>query len=161
VDTELSSILRGTHGAEKMAEVLGVARSGYYSWIGGGQSARAVEEKELVEQIQHIQGEGGQRYGSPRMREELLRRGRHVGKKRVARIMRENALGARQKRRFVLTTRSEKGQEVAENCWTGTSKPPRSTACGYLTLPTLRRSKGGCICVPCLTCTPVGWWAGR
>jgi transposase InsO family protein len=106
---------RGTHGVEKMAEVLGVARSGYYCWTAGGPSARAVEEKELVEQIQVIQGEVSHRYGSPRMREELERRGRHVGKKRVARIMRENGLGPRPKRRFVLTTRSEKGQEVAEN----------------------------------------------
>ena len=112
---QVMSEQRGTHGVEKMAEVLGVARSGYYSWISGGQSARAVEEKELVEQIQQIQGEVSHRYGSPRMREELQRRGQHVGKKRVARIMRENALGARQKRRFVLTTRSEKGQEVPEN----------------------------------------------
>ncbi len=106
---------RGTHGVEKMAQVLGVARSGYYSWIGDGQSARAVEEKQLVEQIKGIQGEVSHRYGSPRMRAELLRRGRHVSKKRVARIMKENALGPRPKRRFVLTTRSEKGQEVAEN----------------------------------------------
>ena len=106
---------RGTHGVEKMAEVLSVARSGYYSWLQGGMSARAVEEKELVKQIQQIQGEVSHRYGSPRMKEELQRRGRHVGKKRVARIMRENALGARAKRRFVLTTRSEKGQEVAKN----------------------------------------------
>jgi putative transposase len=112
---QLMSEQRGTHGVEKMAEVLGVARSGYYSWVEGGQSARAVEEKELVEQIQVIQAEVSHRYGSPRMREELQRRGRHVGKKRVARIMRENALGARQKKRFVLTTRSESGQEVAEN----------------------------------------------
>ncbi len=106
---------RGTHGVEKMAQVLGVARSGYYSWIGDGQCARAVEEKQLVEQIKGIQGEVSHRYGSPRMRAELLRRGRHVSKKRVARIMKENALGPRPKRRFVLTTRSEKGQKVAEN----------------------------------------------
>jgi transposase InsO family protein len=112
---QVMSEQRGTHSVEKMAEVLGVARSGYYCWIEGGQSARAVEEKELVEQIQVIQGEVSHRYGSPRMREELQRRGRHVGKKRVARIMREHALGPRAKRRFVLTTRSEKGQEVAEN----------------------------------------------
>ncbi len=106
---------RGTHGVEKMAEVLGVARSGYYSWIEGGQSVRAVEEKQLVEKIKEIQEEVSHRYGSPRMRAELLRRGRRVSKKRVARIMRENTLGARPKRRFVVTTRSEKGQEVAEN----------------------------------------------
>jgi transposase InsO family protein len=112
---QVMSEQRGTHGVEKMAEVLGVARSGYYCWIEGGQSARAVEEKELVEQIQGIEGEVDHRYGSPRMREELLRRGRRVGKKRVARIMSKNALGPKPKRRFVLTTRSEKGQEVAEN----------------------------------------------
>lgn len=112
---QVMSEQRGTHGVEKMAEVLGVARSGYYSWVEGGQRVRSVEETELVEQIKQIQGEVSHRYGSPRMREELLKRGRHVGKKRVARIMRENALGPRPKRRFVLTTRSEKGQEVAEN----------------------------------------------
>jgi putative transposase len=112
---QIMSEQRGTHSVEKMAEILRAARSGYYCWIEGRKSARAVEEKELVEQIQHIQGEVRHSYGSPRMREELLRRGRHVGKKRVARIMRENALGPQPKRRFVLTTRSEKGQEVAQN----------------------------------------------
>ena len=65
---QLMSEQRETHGVEKIAEVLGVARSGYYCWIEGGQSARAVEEKELVEQIQVIQGEMSHRYGSPRMR---------------------------------------------------------------------------------------------
>ena len=86
--------------------------------IPGSRAVRAHEplrRKQLVEQIKEIQGEVSHRYGSPRMRAELQRRGRHVGKKRVARIMRENALGPRPKRRFVLTTRSEKGQEVAEN----------------------------------------------
>jgi putative transposase len=112
---QIMSEQRGTHSVEKMAEILRAARSGYYCWIEGRKSARAVEEKELVEQIREIQGEMRHSYGSPRMREELLRRGRHVGKKRVARIMRENALGPQPKRRFVLTTRSEKGQEVAQN----------------------------------------------
>jgi hypothetical protein len=34
---QVMSEQRGTHGVEKMAEVLGVARSGYYSWSEGGQ----------------------------------------------------------------------------------------------------------------------------
>lgn len=121
---QIMSEQRGTHSVEKMAEVLRAARSGYYSWIQGRESARAVEEKELVEQIREIQGEVRHSYGSPRMREELLRRGRHVGKKRVARIMRGNALGPQPKRRFVLTTRSEKGQEVAENLLDRNFKAP-------------------------------------
>ena len=112
---QIMSKQRGTHGVEKMAEVLGVARSGYYAWLDGKESARALEEKELIEQIRKIQGEVRHSYGSPRMREELLRRGRHVGKNRVARIMRENALGPQPKKRFVVTTHSKDGQEVAEN----------------------------------------------
>jgi len=98
-----------------MAEVLGVARSGFYAWLDGEQSARAVEEKEFLGQIQQIQGEVNRRYGSPRMTAELRRRGRKIGHDRVARIMRENELGPRRKKRFVQTTRSEKGQKVAEN----------------------------------------------
>jgi putative transposase len=121
---QVMSEQRGTHSVERMAEVLRAARSGYYSWIEGREGVRAVEERELVEQIQHIQGEVRHSYGSPRMREALLRHGRHVGKNRVARIMRENALGPKPKRRFVLTTRSEKGQEVAENLLDRNFKAP-------------------------------------
>jgi hypothetical protein len=93
---QVMSEQRGTHGVEKMTAVLRVALSGYYCRIECGQSARAVGEKELVERIQGIQGEVSHLYGSPRLREELLRHGGHVGKKRVARIIRANALGARQ-----------------------------------------------------------------
>lgn len=111
----LMSEQRGTHSVERMAEVLGVARSGYYAWAQGEESSRSLEEKKLVAEIQQIQGEVNHRYGSPRMTEQLRRRGRKVGHNRVARIMREKELGARRKRRFVLTTRSEEGQKVAEN----------------------------------------------
>jgi len=111
----LMSDQRGTHSVERMAEVLGVARSGYYAWAQGEESSRSLEEKKLVAEIQQIQGEVNHRYGSPRMTEQLRRRGRKVGHNRVARIMREKELGARRKRRFVLTTRSEEGQKVAEN----------------------------------------------
>ena len=60
----------------------------------------------------------------------------------------------------MLTTRSEKGQEVAENLLNGLSKPRQPTAYGYLTSPTLRPPKGGCICGPVLDLYSrrvVGW----
>ena len=106
---------RGTHSVARMAEVLGVARSGYYAWAEGEESSRDLEEKHLIEEIRQIQGEVDHRYGSPRMTKQLQRRGRKVGHNRVARIMHDKELGARRKRRFVLTTRSEEGQKVAEN----------------------------------------------
>ena len=46
-------------------------------------------------------------YGSPRMTRELQDNGFAVGRRRMARLMRENDLKARQKRRFKRTTDGE------------------------------------------------------
>ena len=62
---------RGTHRVEKMAEVLGVSRSGYYAWLGREESPRDRANRELVEHIEEIQREVKYRYGSPRVTETL------------------------------------------------------------------------------------------
>lgn len=49
------------------------------------------------------------------MTAELKRRGRQAGCHQVARIMQENDLGARRKKRFRFTTRSADGPEVVTN----------------------------------------------
>lgn len=70
---------RGEHRVEKMAENLGVRRSGFYAWLQRGKSLRRVADEQLGELIKGIQQEMKHRYGSPRMRQELRRRGRRVG----------------------------------------------------------------------------------
>ena len=105
----------GTYGVEKMARVLRVSRSGYYEWIDRPQSARECQKVELTEQIREIQDQVHHRYGAPRVTRELARRGRRVGHNRVARILREQELGARPKRRFRVTTKSAQGAVVAAN----------------------------------------------
>ena len=55
------------------------------------------------------------RYGSPRVSVELRRHGFRVGHNRVARLMRENGLQARLRRKFRSTTDSEHALPVAEN----------------------------------------------
>ena len=54
-------------------------------------------------------------YGSPRMTHELQDEGLEVGRRRTARLMRENGLKARQKRRFKRTTDSHHAFPVAPN----------------------------------------------
>jgi putative transposase len=54
-------------------------------------------------------------YGSPRMTRELHDQGLPVGRRRTARLMRENGLKARQKRRFKRTTDSEHSWPIAPN----------------------------------------------
>src|SRR5271169_2577244 len=54
-------------------------------------------------------------YGSPRMTRELQDAGLLVGRRRTARLMRENGLRARQKRRFKRTADSHHAWPVAPN----------------------------------------------
>jgi putative transposase len=105
----------GAHSVELMAKVMGVSRSGYYAWRSRPACTRAREEEQLVREITAIQEQVKYRYGSPRVREGLKRRGFGVGKNRVARLMREYQLGRRVKKRYRSTTDSKHGHAVAEN----------------------------------------------
>jgi transposase InsO family protein len=55
------------------------------------------------------------RYGSPRIWEDLVEEGIHVGRKRVVRLMQEQGLRARVRKRFKSTTMSDHDQPVAAN----------------------------------------------
>lgn len=98
-----------------MCEVLGVSRSGYYDWAGRAESARAAEDRSLAGEIRAAHGASRGRYGSPRVHAELRARGRRVGRKRVARLMRGMGLAARRRRRFSRTTDSSHPFPVAPN----------------------------------------------
>ena len=106
---------RGQHRVGKMADVLGVTRSGFYAWIRRGKAARREHDERLTGSITGIQREVKYRYGSPRMTRELHRRGLRVGHNRVARLMREGQLGARRRKAYRVTTKSNHSHPVAEN----------------------------------------------
>ena len=107
---------RRYHRVEKMARVLEVSRGGYYAWRKREMSRRAQEDEALVVQIRDIQEKVTKyRYGSPRMTEELRRRGYQVGHNRVARLMRANSLNARPCKKFRITTMSGHKHEAAPN----------------------------------------------
>jgi transposase InsO family protein len=55
------------------------------------------------------------RYGSPRIWEDLVADDIHVGRKRVVRLMQEDGLVARVRKRFKCTTMSDHDQPVAAN----------------------------------------------
>jgi putative transposase len=86
---------------------LNVSRSGYYQWTEALPCARALEERELFQELEKLFKENRGRYGSPRMTRARRENGYRVGKNRVARLMRERTLLARKKRAFrPKTTRS-------------------------------------------------------
>jgi putative transposase len=72
---------------------MGVTRAGYYAWRTRPPSARARADAELSERIGQIHDEVLGIYGAPRIHAELaLGHGIRVGRKRVARLMRERGI---------------------------------------------------------------------
>lgn len=98
-----------------MCQVLGVSRSGFYAWLARPQSTRERSDRQLAVQVAAVHERSRKRYGSPRVHAELRAKGVRVGKKRVARLMRQNGLQARGKRRFRKTTDSKHSHPIAPN----------------------------------------------
>jgi putative transposase len=94
---------------------LGVSESGFYAWKDRGESARKQRDRVLLHEIRTQFSASNETYGSPRMTVELNEDGFDVGRHRVARLMRENALKALQRKRFKKTTDSDHGGPVAPN----------------------------------------------
>jgi putative transposase len=100
---------------ETACAALGVSVSGFYAWKNRPASARQNKDMILLAHIRADFATSNETYGSPRMHVELNENGVTVGLHRVARLMSENGLKARQKTRFKKTTDSDHGGPVAKN----------------------------------------------
>lgn len=100
---------------QRLCGALGVSSSGYYAYRDRPASARQREDMTLLAHVRSAFAHSNGTYGSPRMTRELQDSGFAVGRRRTARLMRENDLKARQKRRFKRTTDSEHSWPVAPN----------------------------------------------
>lgn len=98
-----------------MCKVLQVSRSGYYGWLHRAPSKRLEKDQRLKSRIIELHAQSDRTYGSPRVHEDLKEEGERVSRKRVARIMRENQLFSKHKRKFRHTTDSEHQFPVANN----------------------------------------------
>lgn len=95
--------------------VLGVSRSGYYSWLHAAPSPRSVEDAVLAAEVAEVFHEHRGRYGAPRVRRALRGQTPRPSKKRVARVMRALGLRAHTPRRFRKTTDSRHTKRIAPN----------------------------------------------
>jgi putative transposase len=110
------SQLKTEYSVPELVQALEVSASGFYAHQHQPQGARAQEDQRLVGEIKPIFQASRGTYGSPRIQASLRRLGRRCGKNRIARLMREHQLQARQKRRFTPhTTQSDHGLKVAPN----------------------------------------------
>jgi len=92
-----------------------VTRSGFYAWQRRPESTHARDDRRLKVLVRVSFEESKHRYGSPRVHEDLLEQHEHVSRKRVVRLMQEDGLQARYRKRYKLTTMSDHDQPVAAN----------------------------------------------
>lgn len=119
---------RGEFRIGTMCEVLRVSRSGYYAWRRRPRSQRDETNAALTETIRDLHEESRRIYGSPRIYAALRRRGIACGRHRVARLMREEGIRSKTKRRFryIATKREETpaAPNRLERCFTA-ARPNR------------------------------------
>ena len=104
---------QATYAVTRMCRLLGVSTSGYYAWRKRGPSKRALEDASLSELISEIHAQSTGAYGVPMIHAELADRGVHVGRKRVARLMKAGGLKGVSRRKKVWTTRRDTNSRPA------------------------------------------------
>ena len=96
------------HPVEKMSSTLDIRRSSYYYWLKTSEkrNKKLVEEQKIVTEIKKIQEKVRYSYGTPRITDALQKENIDINHKKVARILRENQLNHRTKKKFKITTDS-------------------------------------------------------
>lgn len=112
---ELVAAEEGHYPKALMCRALGLSRSGHHSFRTRGPSRRAIGQQRLDLLVASLFTELKGRYGSPRIEQELRRRGRCTSRKRVAASMVRQGLFARLKRRWRTTTDSRHDEPIAPN----------------------------------------------
>jgi len=107
---------RATYPLAILCDVLTVSVNGYRAWRRGGTPSRKrLTDTQMLALIRAIHTQLKGAYGSPRMLREIHARGFPASKERVERLMRENGIRARHKRRWRATTNSRHALPIAPN----------------------------------------------
>jgi putative transposase len=106
---------KATYPLSKLCRWLGVTRSGFYAWQRRPASPRRQEDQRLKVLVHASFTAARGYYGSPRVHDDLLEWEERVSRKRVMRLMQEEGLQARVRKRYKNTTMSEHDQPVAAN----------------------------------------------
>jgi hypothetical protein len=150
---------KATHSIIRMAELLGVSRSGFYAWAArrdappGPRAARAAE---LTVKIRDFHAASDQVNGAPRILADLRDSGEVVSKKTVAKLMRVNGIRGISPRPW---------QPVTTICDEGPHSIPdlvgRRFDQGRLNVvsPICAPGRDGCTWRPCVTAAHAGYSA--
>lgn len=105
---------RGARPVNLMCEALGVSRGGFYAWLTRPRSQRSLSDEVLGAQVHQSFVRSDRTYGARRVWHDVLEQGQACGLHRIERLMREQALRARPRRRGLPKDRGTRSA-VADN----------------------------------------------
>ncbi len=98
-----------------MCELLAVSRAGFYAWIERPESLRKRENKRLGALIKESFEGSRQVYGYRRVHKDMKEQNETCSEYLVARLMQQQKLRAKARRKFKVTTDSKHGKPIHEN----------------------------------------------
>jgi putative transposase len=107
--------MRESYALGILCDVLSVSTSGYHEWKGRPVCARQLANEKLVSEIRVLHAQSFGAYGSPRIYETFKQRGRRIGRERIRRLMQENCISGRHRKKRCRTTDSNHKLPVAPN----------------------------------------------
>jgi putative transposase len=107
--------LREHYPLSVLCSVLQVSVSGYHEWRGRSASSRQLANERLVSEIRVAHAESFGTYGSPRIHASFQRQGRRIGRERIRRLMQQNQIVGRHRKKRCRTTDSNHPLPIAPN----------------------------------------------
>lgn len=106
-----------------MCSVLKVSTSGYYAWIANPKSKRALDNDALLQDIKTVYFESNRVYGSIKIKKAIESKAidkricklTRINHKRIERLMKDNGIQSKAKKKYKATTDSKHHLPVAEN----------------------------------------------
>lgn len=100
---------------QAMCRVLEVSRSGYYENLSRPPSCHSLDDDALRPKIKKTFEKGRKSYGTRRIKDDLKKQGTIASRRRIARLMHEEGLQVKTKRKFKPTTDSKHDKPIAPN----------------------------------------------
>lgn len=128
---------------KKMAKVFNVSRSGYYECVNKKQSKRSQKNDELFRKIKLIFAQSRENYGSPRVHAVLKKQGEHCSRKRIAKIMSQNNLQAKTRKKWKPTSATTRDtSRIAPNLLSQNFKVAKANTVWVLDITYIKTEEG-------------------
>lgn len=128
---------------KKMCRCLEVSRSGYYLWLKRSRQPQPVRKRlSIDESIRQIWLASNKRYGAPKIRIELIKKGIMASRPRIQRRMQAMNIRCRYRRAFRITTDSQHSFPIAENLLAQQFNPTKLSQAWISDITYLRHKTG-------------------